>query len=862
MKVPEQFLTYLEPPRPSQPVHREECTQCFDIQDLPTGIDVCLSCLNGACPPPLSPSSGPSQAGEEAKKGGVNAHGRTHYERSGHRVVVNVRRRRKPQGEVKSRRDSNEPPPKKLAVREEPAEEEKYDLLTEVRFYQGDGERSAAEYVVVDEVDEKLSSLVAAVLSSMSSAQKSEVKAWEEEIVPCSHTRELVQPEPKKLEPAGLASCASCDLTSNLWLCLVCGALGCGRQQFGGGGGNGHALAHTQETGHAVAVKMGTIEPDGSADVYCYACDDARIDPDIAKHLGTFGIEVASQKKTEKSMTELNIEQNLTFDFAMTGADGKDLEPLTGPGLTGLKNLGNSCYMASSLQALFSLPAWQDRYLTSFVTHTSTCTNPSPATCFECQISKIADGLLSGRYSFPHVPEPSDAFAGSDVPPVEEDKPRVHFQEGIKPSMFKSLVGKDHAEFSTMKQQDAGEFVVHLLEYVRRAARQLGTDEPTGIFGFAVEERLECSECHGVRYKTQSQELLPIPVPVKKKEVEEAMEVETPAEEGEAKTTYKADEERKVEYEPVELTGCLESFTSPTEIDYTCPRCDKKVLATKTTRFSTFPDVLLVNVARFQIENWVPRKVDVPLIVSAEGLDMSPYVGKGLQEGETELPQEKEEAAPAAEHQFDADAMNQLTGMGFPEIRAKRALLATGHNGAEVAMNWLFEHTEDSDIDDPLPAPTAASAPSSGGGNEPSEDQIQMVSEMGFTAAQARKALIETGGSMERAVEWLFSHPDDDGTITTSASSSSASPSSSNLPGSSTLPAKYRLKSFISHKGPSVHSGHYVAHVWTGQADQSGQGKGGWVLFNDEKVVRADEGEQAASRLMLLAYVYVFERVQ
>lgn len=65
----------------------------------------------------------------------------------------------------------------------------------------------------------------------------------------------------------GLATCAreGCDLTSNLWLCLICGALGCGRQQFGGGGGNGHGLAHTQETGHSVAVKMGTIEPDGTA---------------------------------------------------------------------------------------------------------------------------------------------------------------------------------------------------------------------------------------------------------------------------------------------------------------------------------------------------------------------------------------------------------------------------------------------------------------------------------------------------------------------------------------------------------------------------------------------------------------------
>ena len=35
--------------------------------------------------------------------------------------------------------------------------------------------------------------------------------------------------------------------------------------------------------------------------------------------------------------------------------------------------------------------------------------------------------------------------------------------------------------------------------------------------------------------------------------------------------------------------------------------------------------------------------------------------------------------------------MAQLSGMGFPEIRCKRALLATGNNGnAEAAMEWLF----------------------------------------------------------------------------------------------------------------------------------------------------------------------------
>jgi len=58
--------------------------------------------------------------------------------------------------------------------------------------------------------------------------------------------------------------CLSCDLTGNLWLCLTCGFANCGRKQFGGIGGNGHALDHFTETGHMLGVKLGTITPEGA----------------------------------------------------------------------------------------------------------------------------------------------------------------------------------------------------------------------------------------------------------------------------------------------------------------------------------------------------------------------------------------------------------------------------------------------------------------------------------------------------------------------------------------------------------------------------------------------------------------------
>jgi len=39
--------------------------------------------------------------------------------------------------------------------------------------------------------------------------------------------------------------------------------------------------------------------------------------------------------------------------------------------------------------------------------------------------------------------------------------------------------------------------------------------------------------------------------------------------------------------------------------------------------------------------------------------------------------------------------MSQLEAMGFPAIRCQKALLATGNNDAEAAMEWLFAHMED-----------------------------------------------------------------------------------------------------------------------------------------------------------------------
>lgn len=851
----------LNAPRPSQQVHKEECTLCFDDQDGPNGIDVCLICFNGGC------------TGNQDRN-----HSALHHAKTGHYIVLNIKRRLKPKAK------EEQPQPKKLAIAAE-SEADKYDFIYTPKCLACEGGKELP-------LTSKLEEVIDGVKNALSSAQQTEVKAWEEEIIVCDHTVNLKQiGEPFRLEADGLAKCGKCELDSNLWLCLTCGNLGCGRAQFGGIGGNSHGLAHFEETGHPVSVKQGTITAEGTADIYCYACNDARLDPQLAKHLSHFGINVVDLSKTEKSMTELQLEQNLKFDFNMTGEDGKELEPVFGPGLTGLKNLGNSCYMASVLQALFSLPVFRVRYLDAYRPHTGQCPNILPATCFECQTTKIADGLLSGRYSLPRKKETSGQTSENDEGPI--------FQEGIRPSMFKALVGKGHEEFSTMRQQDADEFLKHLFTALQNESRRLAADtqlsssgapvsDPTKVFSFGLQQRLQCQECKKVRYTVEAQDAgLSLPVPIRVKDKSSKGKASIEGQDANDDTAKVEQEDGKAEFEPVDLKECLDIFTAPETLDYRCPSCDKNVQAVKQTLFTSFPDVLAIQVRRFQLINWVPQKVDVPIIMPVDGsLSLDAYMGNGKQEGEIDLP---EEASPQGSNvpTFDAGAMSQLIAMGFPEVRCQRALLETGNTGdAESALNWLFSHMEDSDIDDPIDFSKYQSGTgSSGGAGGTSAPDTFMLEEMGFSKAQARKALRLNGNNPEIAVAWLFENPGDagDGEDNNPATTSQGAGESSVanvIGGRSELPANYRLKAFISHKGPSVHSGHYVAHISEPnsiiQAGRNGTGQNNstkedssWVFFNDEKVVLAplttvsqkdpstDVGVQGLSKL---AYEYIWVR--
>lgn len=783
----------LQPPRPSQSVYREDCTECFRSVDDNDGLDVCLYCFNGGC---------------------SFKHASQHVDATSHPLVLNIKRKRK-------HVERAEPPQKltKLAVAAE-TETDKYDFETTVMCF-------SCNSFGIDTSQSPANAVVEGIMKANTFAKQAEVAAWELELTPCEHTL-TVQPEaPRQIASGDLGKCATCDLKENLWLCLTCGNLGCGRGQFGGIGGNSHGLAHYDASKHPVAVKLGSITAEGTADIYCYACDEERTDPELPAHLNNWGINIQDRVKTEKSLTEMQIEQNLRWEFNMTDEEGKELKKVFGQGLTGLKNLGNSCYLNSIVQSLFALPAFQQRY---YHPSESAPETDNPAQDLETQLRKLADGLLSGEWS---KPDP-------DVPGMEP--PEVAHQRGLVPAMFKHLVGKGHEEFSTMRQQDSFEFLLHLFKLISRSPHPGHLSDPVSSFRFVLEQRLQCLSCKRVRYRQDEQDNISVPVPARRLPKSSA-----------------DDADSKDEFEPVTLKECLDIFTAPEKVELTCAACGSKDGFTKQSKFATFPQNVAVNARRFELVRYVPTKLDIPVIVSDEDFVMDEYKSHGLQDGEELLPEDAKPAGGQPTWTANEGALSMLEGMGMPRGRAEKALHATGNSDPEAAMNWLLEHMEDADIDSPLDLGTSTGSASAGASGNVSEEALEQLAAMGISAPQARKALRETGNNVERAIDWVFSHSDDMGDDDTANGASGNGPAGASAertpPGDPTTPAVFRLSSIVCHKGSSIHAGHYVAYIKK-QIDGEGDE---WVLFNDEKVVEA--GGSTVEEMKKFAYVYFFQRV-
>ncbi|KAM9007399.1 ubiquitin carboxyl-terminal hydrolase 13 isoform 2-T2 [Ara ararauna] len=688
-----------------------------------------------------------------------------------------------------------------------------------------------------------------ALLSAKSPYRKQDPDSWEEELQASKHAKTLVQLDNGVRIPPSGWKCSKCDLRENLWLNLTDGSVLCGKWFFDGSGGNGHAVEHYKETGYPLAVKLGTITPDG-ADVYSFDEEEPVLDPHIAKHLAHFGIDMLQMQVTENGLRDNDIKPRVS-EWEVIQEAGVKLKPMYGPGYTGMKNLGNSCYLNAVMQAIFSIPEFQRAYVGN-LPRIFDYSPLDPTQDFSTQMAKLGHGLLSGQYSKP--PMKSEL-----IEQVMKEHKAQH--NGISPQMFKAFISKGHPEFSSNRQQDALEFFLHLINLVER--NPVGSENPSDVFRFLVEECTRCCQSRKVRYTERVDYIMQLPVAIEAAtNKDELIAYELKRREAEATRRPLPELVRA----KIPFSACLQAFSEPSNVeDFWSSALQAKSAGVKTSRFASFPEYLVVQIKKFTFGlDWIPKKLDVSIDMP-DFLDINHLRARGLQPGEEELP----DIAPPIIIPDDPKALDidecsvmQLAEMGFPLEACRKAVYYTGNLGAEVAFNWIIAHMEEPDFAEPLVIPAYGEVASNGAAafgavgldNQPPEEMVSIIISMGFQRNLAIQALKATNNNLERGLEWIFSHPEleeesepaldmmdmDNNANVNIAETGSEGPRVKDGSG------RYELFGFISHMGTSTMSGHYVCHL---------KKEGRWVIYNDLRVCASERPPKD------LGYIYFYHRI-
>lgn len=280
------------------------------------------------------------------------------------------------------------------------------------------------------------------------------------------------------------------------------------------------------------------------------------------------------------------------------------------PGLCGLSNIGNTCFMNSALQCLSNTPPLTNYILNDNYINDINVNNPLG---MHGEIAKTYADLIKNLWS------------GSNSTYI--------------PREFKMAVGRFAPQFSSYSQQDCQELMAFLLDGLHEDLNrikekpyieikneiELRPDEVVAAeswsnyrkrndsivvdtFHALLKSTLVCPECDLVSVTFDPFCYLSLPLPVKREKLTE-LEGPKPA---------------------LQLKDCISQFTDVERLGaddpWYCPKCKKHQQATKKFDIWSLPKILIIHMKRFSFSRSWRDKIDTMVEFPVEELDLSEHV--------------------------------------------------------------------------------------------------------------------------------------------------------------------------------------------------------------------------------------------
>ncbi|XP_033023435.1 putative ubiquitin carboxyl-terminal hydrolase 50 [Lacerta agilis] len=252
-------------------------------------------------------------------------------------------------------------------------------------------------------------------------------------------------------------------------------------------------------------------------------------------------------------------------------------------GLTGLRNLGNTCYMNAVIQCL-------------------------------CSVSPLVEYFLSGKYTASLNKE--DGEIATAFAYLMNDMWLGDF-DCVSPEVFRLVIGERYPAFIKKTQQDAQEFLIYVLNELHEALKKTSRRRNQGTSSSAWESRgcvsessiitrlfeghlnydIMCLECQTTTYKNEIFTVLSLPIP------------------------YETE---------CSLEECLECFFQQDILTWNnqinCSCCGIKTDAAVKASIAKAPKIIIFHLKRFDCQGSYKKKLKTDIYYPLNNLDLSSYI--------------------------------------------------------------------------------------------------------------------------------------------------------------------------------------------------------------------------------------------